>query len=891
MPSSGLVPVALADAVRDRRVLIFAGAGVSTLPPSSLPDWTQFNQALLEEIKATALRGGTLPSGVARSISSLCLGDVGMTRFSEAIVKIVTSEGYFPVLKALDSDQTNVNHRAIADLLRQGIVRGVVTTNFDTLIERACAEAGVPLDVSLGGARSEERESAAVHPVLHKVHGSVTDVTTLIDTVGQKLRGLPPQVRLRLASLFREYHVLVLGFSGQDLDFSPDYLSFFSIEAASPGVTWLVPPGVVAGKRVQQLVDRLVPRGKIVPAQIEDVLHQIGAAVVDSGVAHDEATLRQLANDRARARIHERFGQSSSNNALGFCMRLLVDAGRTDEALAVRTALVAEVDRLGDALPENDGPALRALAVTAELMEGPDAHERWTVRELRHLEQREGSWHEQSAAVAAKLAGSTDEGLAMTALPYPFTGRYDADGWRQLDRRVVEDLQRLQAGAWTNLALVYVALRAEGAGRALQRALDFCELSADRVSLAHMFYAYGTWCREAKGIELSLSWLACAEAAGVSAGNVDAANAAAIERADALAFLGEYDAALLTLARVRARQQFGLSIESQVEIERLAGTIAVRRGQFAAALTTFNGAMRIAGASASLAARTRWSIAAWLGFRREFREGAVSACDALLQAMDAGTIPFDGRLGGVPPRSAVELLRRRLKSGKYSKPPFPLPVDPAEEQEIPTAPALRRSLVESEFKQSVNRVLACLRQLAQAMYQNGRMIHALELADAQLSAASRAGEVQEQLSASWIRANTLQALGDRKGAREAAAIFQRAEFAGDALLAERVHRFLTALSDETPSKTSSFLRLMRSLTDNKGVASDARQLEADARDALEATEVGVARTWILEAMDGYRLALAEDGLRRGFELLAAAAALEGRSTQAEALRRKAGEYR
>ena len=169
--------------------------------------------------------------------------------------------------------------------------------------------------------------------------------------------------------------------------------------------------------------------------------------------------------------------------------------------------------------------------------------------------------------------------------------------------------------------------------------------------------------------------------------------------------------------------------------------------------------------------------------------------------------------------------------------------------------------------------------------------HLTELADAQLSAASRAGEVQEQLSASWIRANTLQALGDRKGAREAAAIFQRAEFAGDALLAERVHRFLTALSDETPSKTSSFLRLMRSLTDNKGVASDARQLEADARDALEATEVGVARTWILEAMDGYRLALAEDGLRRGFELLAAAAALEGRSTQAEALRRKAGEYR
>lgn len=882
------IPCALADAVRDKRLLIFAGAGVSTLPPSSLPDWTQFNEVLLEEIKAVALGGGAIPPDVAGSISRLRLEDVGITTFSEAIVKILTSEGYFPVLRALDSSQTNAHHRAVADLVRQGIVRSLVTTNFDTLFERACHEAGVPLEVWPGGAQLDPPKAGSGHPVLYKVHGSVTDATTLIDTVGQKLRGLPPPVHQRLASLFREHHVLVLGFSGRDLDFGPDYLSFFSIDEMSPGVTWLVrPAAATVGVKVSQLIDRLGPRGKIVPAEIGDVLRQIGADAADAGVVHDDQ-MQQQANDRARARIHEQFGRSSSRNALGFCMRLLIDAGRTGEALAVRKVLVAEVDRLGDALPESDGSALRALAVTAALMEGPDAHERWTLRELRHLERREAAWHETSAAAAAQLAGPTDGDLANTRLPYPFTGRFDPSGWRQLDRRVVEDLQRLQAGAWTNLALSYIGRRAEGAGQALERALDFCELSADRVSLAHMFYAYGTWCRDAKGIELSLNWLACAEAAGVLAGNVDAANAAATQRADALAFLGEYDAALQGLERVRARQQLGLSLESRVEIERLAGTIAVRRGQFADARTTFNGALEAADQSASLSARVQWTVATWLGFRQEHRQEALGACNALLQAMDAGTLPADGRLGGVPPRSAVEQLHSDLKAGRYSTPPFPRPIDEAD-AEPPDVVNLRFRLIEAEFDQDADLVVACLRRLALTMYQNGRMMHALELADAHLAAAQRAGDEQEQWSACWTRAHVLQALGDREGALAAAQTLRRIQFAGDATLNDRVHRFLVALSEDTTSRMLSSLRLLRSLTDAEGTAHDARQIEALAREALEEREVGVARTWILEAMDAYRVELADDGLRRGFELLADMAILEERRTQAEALRRKAAD--
>lgn len=51
------------------------------------------------------------------------------------------------------------------------------------------------------------------------IHGSAGADSTLIDTVGQKLRGIPAHVRSALAGLFEGHHVVVLGHSGGDLEF------------------------------------------------------------------------------------------------------------------------------------------------------------------------------------------------------------------------------------------------------------------------------------------------------------------------------------------------------------------------------------------------------------------------------------------------------------------------------------------------------------------------------------------------------------------------------------------------------------------------------------------------------------------------------------------------
>jgi SIR2-like domain len=354
--ASSRLPDPLLRAAREKNLVIFAGAGVSMLPPSSLPDWRQFNEILLDEAKSQELAAEVLDDNGKAAIASLTLEDVGITTFSEAIVKIIAGEMYFPALQTLDSDRTNANHQAMADLGRQGVLRAIVTTNFDTLIERAFTEAGVPLQIAV-------TEEAFSHPIvsractLYKIHGSVTDATTLVDTVGQKLRGLPSFVRFCLARLFATHHVLVVGYSGFDLEFGSDYLSFSSVRAAGPGLTWGVRAGTPPSERAAEVVGRAGARAALHEVKLPDLFYDLGARKFPLAET-DESEDRRLAAERTRPHIAGLFANSGGRNSLALCMRLLADAGRTDGAALVRAALAADIGSQGNRLRINDGPAL-----------------------------------------------------------------------------------------------------------------------------------------------------------------------------------------------------------------------------------------------------------------------------------------------------------------------------------------------------------------------------------------------------------------------------------------------------------------------------------------------------------------------------------------------------
>jgi hypothetical protein len=105
-------------------------------------------------------------------------------------------------------------HRAIAQLVKYEVVRVIITTNFDRLLENAIREAGVEPTVI----KSEDDLAGAV-PLAHsrcyvvKLHGDYLD--TRIRNTESELAGYSPQFNQLLDRIFDEYGVIVSGWSGE----------------------------------------------------------------------------------------------------------------------------------------------------------------------------------------------------------------------------------------------------------------------------------------------------------------------------------------------------------------------------------------------------------------------------------------------------------------------------------------------------------------------------------------------------------------------------------------------------------------------------------------------------------------------------------------------------
>jgi hypothetical protein len=101
-------------------------------------------------------------------------------------------------------------HRALADLVRAGYFRLILTTNFDRLIETALADAGMtarvaslPPDMALP--RSDD-------PAVLKLHGDYADLVPKV-LPRRQCGYAAAEIRAVLAGIFAKHHVLVCGWS------------------------------------------------------------------------------------------------------------------------------------------------------------------------------------------------------------------------------------------------------------------------------------------------------------------------------------------------------------------------------------------------------------------------------------------------------------------------------------------------------------------------------------------------------------------------------------------------------------------------------------------------------------------------------------------------------
>ena len=243
---------------------------------------------------------------------------------------------YFRVLESLDTEAGNENHSLIAALASSGVVRAVVTTNFDRLLERALDGAGTPYRVFATSTDFEELPAAlddAPECLLVKAHGSVEHLESMVDTLAQRVAGRPQALETSITRLLERHACLVLGFSGADLTYDERYLGLRAAAARAVELTVVNRVGGEPLEAMARLVEAFGARGRILDGELPSAL---GAVVEALGIAAPPAIPAVGRGEAPAARLGRR--TTGWVDALGTVTALnmfvsLVDTNAYDDTL------------------------------------------------------------------------------------------------------------------------------------------------------------------------------------------------------------------------------------------------------------------------------------------------------------------------------------------------------------------------------------------------------------------------------------------------------------------------------------------------------------------------------------------------------------------------------
>jgi hypothetical protein len=225
-------------------------------------------------------------------------------------------DDYFTALASVDSMNVNSAHKLIAELARQRRVGAIITTNFDCTLERGLESSGVEYALYTSPDDFDRLPDDLAHIVVVKVHGSSTQPTTMVDTLRQRLHGLSEALTRWMHARFVKFPTLAVGFSGEDLQYDPNYLSIRPAVADGAECRFLVRdelPSVPLRKLADDFPERVSFSRGILSKWLFDVVR---AERIEHGIADSIAYSDQEVEERrsnAQAALNKSLTQWASS--------------------------------------------------------------------------------------------------------------------------------------------------------------------------------------------------------------------------------------------------------------------------------------------------------------------------------------------------------------------------------------------------------------------------------------------------------------------------------------------------------------------------------------------------------------------------------------------------
>ena len=272
-------------------------------------------------------------------------------------------------------------HRVVARLMARGYVRVVLTTNFDRLLEDACAEEGVgPVVISSNDGASSAEPLVHQRHVIIKLHGDYKDPRIMNTTT--ELATYPPEMDKLLDQVLGEFGLVVCGWSG-DWDAAlraafkrvghPRYSAFWASMTAPTGRGAAVADGRGTAIITIKDADAFFRELEEKVLSLEDLRAQrpsspaIAVATLKRYLAEDRYRLRlqDLVHDEAVAVAEDIESHTFSHLTVSRVM-LPEEVPKMDDRTAVLRSICFHFGRLSDG-----GEKQERLLIAALLMMAP----------------------------------------------------------------------------------------------------------------------------------------------------------------------------------------------------------------------------------------------------------------------------------------------------------------------------------------------------------------------------------------------------------------------------------------------------------------------------------------------------------------------------------------
>jgi hypothetical protein len=277
----------LTEAAKAKKLTVFIGAGVSMESPTNAPSWFEFRNLILDELALFLINDMFSYQGVVRElVADLCASTLRPELILEAIDRFGGMTSVVDFARPLNGGTPNPAHYILASLVRKGLIAHVITSNWDTYLERAL---GSDHPLTIKSPAPDLRNLGSGERGLLHIHGSFGDPGFI--QAGHYRLGVAPEASRILTNILEGTQCLFLGYSGNDYDIFP--LLRQSMQESSTAFYWLVKPGFAPSENVKALLDDFPNRVLLmcgeITAFLTSISHLLGVSEIN-GAGRDCVT-------------------------------------------------------------------------------------------------------------------------------------------------------------------------------------------------------------------------------------------------------------------------------------------------------------------------------------------------------------------------------------------------------------------------------------------------------------------------------------------------------------------------------------------------------------------------------------------------------------------------